>query len=580
MGVLATALGLAALQVAAPTAPAPAPETVRIDVVAVDAGGRPVETLGAGDFELRDDGIVQALGEVRFVGADRSAGAPAGVFGVYLDEYRVSAANTDRVRAVLGQWIDRDLGEHDRAVIMRPLDSLLTIRLTDDREALRRTIDAFEGRRGDYEPRNAFERSYMAIEAGRAESQRAQTTWSALNALVLHLAAQGPGRKTILLVSEWADRPVRPRGLETLPTSTSVVRAANRSNVSVYVLDPSEAPENGTEADEGPDLRQGLADDTGGAVLPLTGDGGGALGPLVRDATAYYLLTYHPTVPSDGRFHAVGVTVKRPGVRVRARAGYHAPSPADRLGASPPPKPDPLPREVRRTSRLIRPWFGISRGTEGRMRVTFVWEPAPAARTAPAASRVALTALAADGTTVFEGAVLPTGPVASSHEGAPPRAVFEVPPGRVRLRMSIESAASERIDSDVRDILVRDLPGGVALGTPEVLRARTALEVRALEADADAAPVASREFSRAERLIVRVPVYGSGDTAPVVSATLLNRGGQVMRDLRVVSVPGGDGRHQIELALASLAPGEYAIAIAAAEASNRIRETIRFRVTS
>src|SRR5207247_6306602 len=73
------------------------------------------------------------------------------------------------------------------------------------------------------------------------------------------------------------------------------------------------------------------------------------------------------------------------------------------------------------------------------------------------------------------------------------------------------SRTSERvIDSDVREIAIRDLRAPVALGTPEVLQARTARDVRALVADPAAVPVASREFSRAERLLIRFPAYAPG----------------------------------------------------------------------
>ena len=157
--------------------------------------------------------------------------------------------------------------------------------------------------------------------------------------------------------------------------------------------------------------------------------------------------------------------------------------------------------------------------------------------------------------------------------------MFDVPPGRLRLRMSIEDAAARVIDSDVRDIAIRDLKAAVTLGSAEFLRTRNAREFRALAADPDAPPVASREFSRTERLIIRFPAYAPGAERPMVSARLLSRSGKAMRDLQVQPVAPGD-RNQIDLPLASLAAGEYQLEITAKSPAGEARDLISFRVTS
>ncbi len=163
------------------------PDAVVIDVIATNARGQAVETLKASDFVLREDGEVQAIQDVRFVKADGNAR----LFAIYLDDYYVSAARTQEVRDALHRFVDQDLRPDDLVTILRPLDSLLSIRLTRDRDALHRAIDAFEGRRGDYAPRTAFERNYMVNDQAHAEVQRTQSTWSTLNALALHLANLG-----------------------------------------------------------------------------------------------------------------------------------------------------------------------------------------------------------------------------------------------------------------------------------------------------------------------------------------------------------------------------------------------------
>jgi hypothetical protein len=156
--------------------------------------------------------------------------------------------------------------------------------------------------------------------------------------------------------------------------------------------------------------------------------------------------------------------------------------------------------------------------------------------------------------------------------------VFDVKPGRLRLRMSIQDAASQQLDQDVREISVRDLRGEVAVGSLQILRARNAREFRALDADA-AVPVASREFSRAERLLIRFQAYGPGDAAPPISARLLGRTGQALRDL-TVSRASTAGDNTIDLPLADLATGEYTIEVTASGPGGDARDRVAFRVTS
>ena len=559
---------LALLMAVAQAAGAPPPtDLVRIDAIVSDARGRAVETLKPGDFELREDGTPQTLTSVQLVRNPR-------LVGIYLDEYFVSAANTAAVRNALHRFVD-GLSPDDKAVILRPLDSLLTITLTQDRTAMHAAIDAFDGRRGDYTPRTAFERNYVVSDRARADEQRAQSTWSTLNALTLHLGNLGVGRSSVLLVSEQADPVFRRRGFEGLPTSSSVTRAANRSNVSIYVFDPRDAKQRALNPDEGPNLLRVLADDTDGALLagPDAADAG--LRAMLADASSYYLLSYRSMRSRDGLFHTVDILAKPTGLKVRARRGYWAPTPDEiqranmQAHANDPPTPLKL-QPARHVSQLIRPWFGTSRGDNGKTRVTFVWEPArivPGDRRVKFPARVEIKAVGSDGATAFDGVV-----------GERASAVFEVPPGRTALTMSIEDAAANPIDSDVRDILVRDLKGaGLLLGTPEVFRARTARDMRELRAEPAAVPVAAREFSRTEHLLLRVPVYAP--SAPTLTATLIGPAKQPMRTLQVEPVQNTSAVTQVDVPLAGLAPGQYSITLAASSSSGSAQESVAFRVT-
>jgi hypothetical protein len=298
------------------------------------------------------------------------------------------------------------------------------------------------------------------------------------------------------------------------------------------------------------------------------------------------LLGYNSTFTEpDGKFHEIRVRVKRPGVQIRARRGYWAMTRADAKVAEAIANPKPGPPKAFEAaiasitqatrSRVIRTWIGNERGADGKTRVSFVWEPVPRApgdrqRLCPPA-RVALTAVAPDGSPVFRGRV-------PDQAAAPSRVTFDTAPGKVQLRVSVEGADGQVLDSEVREIAVPDLTTQVVIGTPEVFRVRTVRELQQLKADPRALPMVGREFSRTERLLVRLSAYGPGGTTPKMTARLLNRSGQTMNDLPITAA-ASDARSEIELALAPIPPGEYVIEITASGESGEAKELVAFRVT-
>jgi VWFA-related protein len=553
--------------------------TVRIDAIPVDSRGTVVASLSPADFDVREGGAAVSIDEARFVRDTPRA------LAIYLDEYHITAgAGADRARAALLDLLEREVGPRDVVIVMKPLDSLLTIQPAADREAARRIVATLEGRKGDHTPRTDYERSYMLGSSERIESARTQVGISALNALAVRLGAINDLRKTMLVVTEGLDTVPRRRGQEYLATIDSVIRSANRGHVSIYPIDPRSQPQDSDAAID--EVLGSLAQRTDGRVIVPRG--AEELGPGLRaalaDTSSYYMLSYRNSPEEDGAFRPVEVRVRRAGVQVRARSGYWAPSVNDRLGeelmalANRPPAPRKV-EPMRYSSPLIRPWFGLSVSDEGRMRVAFVWEPSPGvpgARNSVAAARIELTVLDDDDGVVFQGPVLPTGPVVTA-QAEPARAVFETEPGRLRLRMKIQDATGRDVDSDVRDLDIRDVRGRVSIGTPEFLRARNALELRTLHENPQAVPVSSREFSRTEQLLIRFPAYAPGAAPVSASARLLNFAGQQMRTLDVRRTP--QGGFAVDVALAGLASGEYLLEIAVMSDAGRASERIPFRVT-
>jgi VWFA-related protein len=588
------------------------PPLVSIDVVVSDGRGRPVATLAPGDFEVLVAGEPRTPADVRYVAVDPhlplagEAFAPIAsradelreaaregtrLFGIFLDEYHVAPAATTLVRDSLTQFVREQLGPRDLFVLVKPLDSLVQLRLGRDREAALRAIEAFQGRKGELAPRDAFERSVFAGDPARIVATRAQVAASAISALANHLGPLGPARKTMLVVSEGFTPTPRRRGDGPLPTLDSAIAAANRAKASIYPVVPPAPPAAPTPVatepgatgaatvDPARETLDRLADETNGAVVPLGVAAAAGFERIAHDSAGFYLVSLD--AGADGRFHSVDVRVRRPGLRVRGRRGFWAPSAEElaRIEAASRPRPSGPPPLPRRSSPLIRPWFGQAPAANGQTRISFVWEPAAAAAVrarGPLPSRIQFKAMDGEGTIVHQATVAPSASGAADEEAR--GAAFVAAPGRLRVEMVIEDSQGRPLDTDVRELAVAPFSAPVALGTASVWRARTAREFNAIAANPLAPPTPSRDFSRSERLLVRVPVAGAAaPLAPHVRARLVSRAGAPLRDLAVTAK--APDAFEIDTTLSWLAAGEYTIEVVADAGEGRVaRESISFRV--
>lgn len=575
------------------------------------------------------------------------------LFAVFLDDYHVRLGSSMAVRDPLMNFISNQLGPNDMIGLMYPLTPIEDVRLTRDHAAAARAIRSFQGRKYDYTPRNTFEDRYAMYPAEVVERIRNQVSLSALRSLVTHLGGLREGRKAVILVSEgYTDllppqlrdpiasvpglgnpnrgNPFAGQGslteerarfladLDLQQELREVYDAANRANTAIYALDPRGLAAAEFSINEGVgattdsrvlnstlDTLRTLADQTDGRAIVNRNDLEAGLRQVVRDTSAYYLLGYTTQSPSDGKFHKIEVRLKtrRPGYQVRARRGFWALTREETARAltprpvTPPAVERALASIAKPRRRLIQTWIGTSRGEDGRMRVTFVWEPAPAGpgarRDEPV--RVVVLAAGAEGSPYFRGTVPGDGAPGVSEPGnagtpkigsgapattlRPPQHVsFHADPGRMELRLQIEGSEGV-LDTDVQEITVPDLSRPeVAFSTPRVLRARNAVEYRGIMAASDPVPTALREFRRTDRLLIRFAVYGPGTEIPAVSGQLLNRGGKPMSPLTVSPHAGPDATHQIDLPLASLPPGEYLVELKARTDADEATELIPIRV--
>src|SRR5439155_5040080 len=174
-----------------------------------------------------------------------------------------------------------------------------------------------------------------------------------------------------------------------------ILDEANRGNASFYPIDPGglavfDSPINNPlplQVDAARlrgriDTLRTLAENTDGVAVVNTNDLAGGLNRVVSDLSSYYLLGYYSAnAKLDGRFHAIKVRVKRPGVQVRARRGYIAPTAAEvsslAAKASAPADAASIAAaaEGHAIDAALGPLAGFSREIPIRLHVTAGWKP-------------------------------------------------------------------------------------------------------------------------------------------------------------------------------------------------------------
>ncbi len=562
---------------------------VRVDVTVLDQRGEPVKDLKADDFHLEEDGVPQPVQSFQLVEASgfpdsgdeqslpirspeharaEAARADVRVFLIFWDEYHLHPfASSITAREALSDFVLNAFGPRDLVALMDPLMPSEAIRFTRDRRALADAVHKLVGRRGVYTPARSVMEEELLRRPRDVDRVRYEVTMTALKAAAVFLGTLREGRKSIVFVSEGTWR----LGTGT-PLQREVIQAANEYNTAIYTMDPRGL---------GPrpaDMLLDLAASTGGEALVNTNAPASRLRQIVKHASAYYLLGYPArNSPNDGRFHKVRVKVKRPDLEVRARSGYWAPSVAELTRAteaaaavqSRPLAPDARAAIAAGSARRsIDLWVGSARGANGLTAVTLAWAPHANGREADLqASGLDVTAVGSDGREYFQSRL---------QQG---RVSFEAPPGLLQLKLAVLDGEGAVLERDVRRISVPNFSANhLAVSSPVLLRARTAIELKSLLADPDASPYIGRDFRRTERLLVRFEVYGRGSEVAKVSARLMTRAGGTLVALPVSTIADRPGRYQIDLPLGAAARGEFMIAIEASGSGEQVQSIVPLRV--
>src|SRR3954453_15990514 len=419
---------------------------VRVDVTVLNKKGDPVSDLTRDDFEVREDGLVQEVQNVKLIEATGAApeddtslpirspyhaAAEAArddirVFLIFWDEYHIGEmAPALRARAALSNFVQFAFAPTDLVAVIDQLTPSDAIRFTRDRRELAEEVHKLKGRQGIYVPaRSAMEEAQM-YRARDIEMLRSQVTPTALDATVAFLGSIKEGRKSILFVSQTIGR-VGGGPMDTNTWLTAAIRSANASNTTIYTMDPR-----GLDMNTRPsDVLHSLATETGGKQFS-NNDPSMALREIVKTASAFYLLGYTSAKnPADGKFHKIAVHVKRPDVEVRARTGYFAPSATEEDDARKKAAANEAPPEIAKELEKIADtphlsvsgdlWTGAAPGPEGQPRVTIAWTPREGADAA-----VSIRASGADGHVSSD-------PPPRSH-----RAAFEAARGLLHIRRTL-----------------------------------------------------------------------------------------------------------------------------------------------
>jgi VWFA-related protein len=586
---------------------------VRVDVIVADDQGKPVTDLTKEEFEIIEDGRPQTIDLFRHVRIENTAPAASRprqvlnrdteereaarddvrVFGILLADYQVCAQRSRAVRDAMAAFI-RKLGPNDLIAVMEPLMSVRDLVFTYDHDAVLQTVQRFEGRRGDYTPRNAIEEQH-ALQLGGPERIRMGIVGDALKALSVRLGSMREGRKSLIFVGEGFP----PGWLTDVRQLREITQEANRNNTSVYAIDPrglvsgSEATATirpgcgsvipGQRLRMTQDTLRELSDETDGRAIVDRNTLEDGLNQILRDSSFYYLLGYSSTATqADGKFHPIRVRVKRPKVDIRARKGYWASTAEDVSRAATPIPLTPQPvldalaaiATPNQDGRIVRTWVGTARGVDGKGRVMVVSEvPTAGAARVEGVAYLTVTATRPRGGVVFE-----SPPVEVRPGTAPQRVLFEADAGALDVKIVLSDREGKTIDRETRVIDVLDYSGRVAaLGTPSFYRPRTLREFQTLAADADAIPVTTRDFARTDRLLIRFDALSPGGEPGVPTAAILSRAGRKMFDVPVAASSVIGASHQIDLTLGPLPTGDYLLEITAGPGGPRQLAAFRIR---
>ncbi len=612
VSVIASTLGFGlAAQQGPPTFRA-ATEAIVIDVSVLDRNRQPVRGLIAADFTILEDGQPQAIRTFKEIDLGGDTRPPEPVWSATHppdvrrnDEFRdhsvvvivLDSSTPMAVEDVLhakevGAKIVDQLEPGDLAAVVHTMNKPAGQDFTQDRALLRASVKRFSGTVYGADPYTMW-----------------RITLSTLSGLAENLAALPEQRKALIFVSVGIPldpSKIPPQGVgsnepgrqheDLFRELFEVLAAAQRSNISIYGIDPG-----GLRVKPNPlslDFLRSVSLDTGGVPVLNMNDPTKQIAQIYRENQHYYLLGYQPSNPrTEGRLRKIEVRVNRPDATVRTRSGYYEPR---KTSASPAAATPPVTAALQGVLPIgdlpLQMTAASFAGRSGkRADVAIVVDalesvpPGSAATT----SDVEVAAHAYDTRwrlRTSERFTVRLG--VQSGPGQPIRyAVMSklgLEPGRYQLRVAVQSSLAGRRGSVYYDLTVPDFAkpqlssSGVVLDVrPPVVSAPTGALAPLLPFD----PTARREFGSGEQVTAFLRIYQRGrkEVLPVrVTARILDGEGKAAwsadQDLaREQFGAAGDADYSVELPVPTLAPGQYLLEFAASAGRFTARSDLRFQ---
>jgi VWFA-related protein len=315
---------------------------ILLDVQVTDASGAPVRGLQKQDFTLLDDrhphNILSIEGKS---GAAGTTSAPPIEVVIVIDAVNGSFQVVNSERSELKKFLLRNDGKlpyPTSLIFFTGSDTKVQTRPSSDGKVLAALADQYA---------TGWPTSNLGV-GFYGLTERFDLSTKTLTSLAAYEATR-PGRKLMIWISPgWpflsgGNLELTPKDYQWLFEEIVALSGALRqARITLYAVDPiGVGNAGGTRVTYYQDFLKGvpsqshgqpgnlalqvLAVQSGGSVVNATNNLDAALANCVADADSFYTLTFNVDPAGKPKtYHALGVTVDKPGIRVRTRTGYYA----------------------------------------------------------------------------------------------------------------------------------------------------------------------------------------------------------------------------------------------------------------